>query len=262
MLFLLLLQAAPPETRTRWLPPDLLYPHPLADPRGPFTGTRAQFPFLDGRHTTLENAFGDEQSLVRLERGEDAFELVGEGGVFARFDVQESLDMDAADFRVGFPLVWRRGAWAFKIHPWHVTSHLGDEIIEREGLARIDYARNEIAFGAAWKPSTSWRVYAEAGWGISIGDPNEPPRAMGGAELVDALLGAAWPDVYAAANVTVWKETDWTPQLNVQSGLWLRGEDAHGGVRVGFEYLRGPSPLTQFYLQHVHTLSFGVWIHF
>lgn len=262
MLLLFLLQAAAEETRTRWLPPDLLFPHPIADPRGPFTGSRAQLSFIDNRNSKLENAFGEEQSIWRAGRGEEAFEIVAEGGVFARFDVDESLDMDAADFRFGFPLVYRGGPLALKLHPWHVTSHLGDEYIEREGALRIEYARNELAFGAAWHPTSTWRLYGEGGWGFSIGDPNDPWRAMAGTELVDRLLGESMPDVYLAANVTVWKETDWTPQLNLQAGLWLRPEASPNGVRVGVEYFRGPTAQTQFFTQRDHYLSVGVWIHF
>lgn len=255
----LLLQAA---SETTWLPRDLLYPHPLADPRGPFTGTRAQFSFFDDSEEKLENAFGDEQALYRVRLGEEAFEIAGEGAVFARFDLEESLDMDAADFRVGFPIVYRRGPLALKLHPWHITSHLGDEYIEREGALRISYARNEVALGLSWHPTPSWRLYAEGGWGFSIGDPNDPWRVMGGTELVDRLLGAGTPELYLAANATAWKETDWTPQLNLQTGLWLRSKETPSGLRAGVEYFRGPSALTQFYLERDHYVSAGVWIHF
>jgi hypothetical protein len=261
MLLALLVQAAAQESETTWLPSGLLYPHALADPRGPFSGSRAQFSLKDDVNTKLENAFGEEQALVRLKSGDDAFELVGEGGVFGRFDLDENLDMDAADFRFGFPLVWRRGPLALKLHPWHLTSHLGDEYIERVGVKRISYARNELAFGAAWHATSALRLHAEAGWGFAIDDLNEPPRVMGGAEVVDRLLGADAPDVYLAANVQAWKETDWTPQLNLQAGVWLRSASTPSGVRIGAEYFRGPSALTQFFQTRDHYVAVGVWIH-
>jgi hypothetical protein len=248
------------ETRTTWLPAEPLYPHPIADPRGPFTGSRAQLPLEEGNNK-LENAFGLEQPFVRVEWDEAAVELGGEGGVVSRFDLQESLDMDGADFRFGFPLSYRRGALALKLHPWHITSHLGDEYIEREGVFRIEYARNELALGAAWRLHEAWRVYAEGGYGFSIGDPNEPWRVMGGVEFVDALLPGA-PDVYLAANLQAWEETDWTPQFNAQAGVWIRSEETPSGLRVGLEYFRGPSALTQFFLEKDHSVSFGFWIHF
>ena len=262
MAIVLLCMAAVQDVETTWLPADLLYPHPLADPRAPFTGSRVQIPLREGRHTTLENAFGEYQSLLRRVDGEDAFEIAAEGAVFARFDPQESLDMDGADFRFGFPLVYRRGPLALKLHPWHITSHLGDEIIEREGFLRIEYARNELALGVSWNPTPAWRLYGEGGWGFSVGDPNDPWRWMAGTEVVDRLLGAEGPEVYLAANATSWKETDWEAQLNVQAGVWLRSEETPSGARFGLEYFRGPSALTQFFFQRDHYVSVGVWIHF
>jgi hypothetical protein len=259
---LLALLLASAETETTWLPSDLLFPHPLADPRGPFTGSRVQVSLIEDRNTKLENAFGEEQSLVRVKGVEDAFELVAEGGVFARFDVDENLDMDAADFRVGFPLVYRRGPLALKLHPWHITSHLGDEFIEREGATRLSYGRNELAFGAAWHATSSLRLHAEGGWGFAIDAINDPWRVMGGAEVVDRLLGADAPDVYLAANATAWKETDWTPQLNLQAGVWLRSMSTPRGLRFGAEYFRGQSAQTQFFRTRDHYVSVGFWIHF
>lgn len=259
LLALLMLGSA--QAETEWLPSDLLYPHPLADPRGPFTGSRVQFPLRDDRHRAIENAFGDYQSLFRISGADEAFEVAGEGAAFGRFDLEENLDMDGVDFRVGFPFVYRRGDWAVKLHPWHITSHLGDEIIEREGLLRIPYARNELALGVSWFPAT-WRVYAEGGWGFSVGDPNDPWRWMAGAEVVDRLLGPDLPDVYLAANATSWKETDWEVQWAAQAGIWLRSDATPSGVRLGLEYFRGPSALTQFFRERDHYVSAGAWIHF
>lgn len=248
------------QAQTEWLPGDLLYPHPLADPRAPFTGSRVQIALRDDRANTIENAFGVYQSFVRITGGEEAFEIAGEGAAIGRFDLEESLDMDGVDFRVGFPFVYRRGPVAVKLHAWHITSHLGDEIIEREGRLRTDYARNELALGVAWKVTPAWRLTAEAGWGVSIGDPNDPPRWMAGVEWIDRPWEG--PDLYAAVNLTSWKEVDWDVQFNAQAGVWLRSAATPEGFRLGLEYFRGPSALTQFFDQRDHYVSIGVWIHF
>jgi hypothetical protein len=257
---LLLLSAL--QAETEWLPGDLLYPHPLADPRGPFTGSRVQIPLREHRNLKIENAFGTCQSLVRVVDGDEAFEIGGEGAAISRFDIRESLDMDGVDYRFGFPFVYRRGDLAFKLHPWHITSHLGDEFAEREGRLRISYGRNELAFGAAWHPSPGWRLYAEGGWGFSIDSANEPWRWMAGAERVDRLLGADAPEVYLAVNATSWQEVDWSVQVNLQAGLWLRSKGTPEGFRLGVEYFHGPTALTQFLPERDHYISVGVWIHF
>ncbi|HYE98046.1 MAG TPA: DUF1207 domain-containing protein [Planctomycetota bacterium] len=262
MIAVLLFAWAAQDPQVEWLPSDLLYPHPLADPRGPFTGSRVQVPLRSDRHRDVENAFGDYQSLFRISDGDEAFEIAGEGAAFGRFDLEENLDMDGVDFRVGFPFVYRRGEWAVKLHPWHITSHLGDEIIEREGLLRIPYARNELALGVSWRAVPAWRLYAEGGWGFSIDDPNDPWRWMAGGEVVDRLLGADAPEVYLAVNATSWKETDWEIQWAAQAGVWLRSTATPSGLRAGVEYFRGPSALTQFFRERDHYVSAGVWIHF
>lgn len=245
-----------------WFQDDVLYRHPLADPRAPGSGSRVQVPLRRGDHVKLENAFGDHRSIVRFSRPDEAFEVGIEGAAFGRFDAREALDMDGVDFRFGFPVAYRRGRWAFKLHPWHLTSHLGDEFIEREGRERIAYGRNELAVGVAWSPSEAWRLHAEVGWGFWIRPVNEPWRAQAGAEFVDRLLGAGAPEVYAATNVTLFQEIDWEALFSVQAGVWLRPAGSTRGIRVGLEYFRGHSALTQFFREHEHYVSAGFWIHF
>lgn len=153
------------------------------------------------------------------------------------------------------------GDVAWKLQPWHITSHLGDEIIEREGLQRISYARNELALGVSVDLGGEARAYAEAGWGFSVGDPNDPWRAQVGAEFV-VPLGRPAVGFFGAANLTAFQEIDWDVQFAAQAGLWIRPARWSRGLRVGVEYFRGHSPRTQFFLRHEHYGSFGVWMHF
>lgn len=153
------------------------------------------------------------------------------------------------------------GDVAWKLQPWHITSPLGDEIIEREGLQRISYARNELALGVSVDLGGEARAYAEAGWGFSVGDPNDPWRAQVGAELV-VPLGRPAVGFFGAANLTAFQEIDWDVQFAAQAGLWIRPSRWSRGLRVGVEYFRGHSPGTQFFLRHEHYGSFGVWMHF
>ncbi len=116
--------------------------------------------------------------------------------------------------------------------------------------------------GISWDATGSLRVYAEAGWGFIIGDPNDPWRWMAGVEYVDRLLGPDIPEIFLAANATSYKEIDWEVMFNVQAGLWVRPGATPRGFRAGIEYFRGHSPLTQFYRKHDHYWSAGVWVHF
>ena len=244
------------------LPEGFLYPSYLADPRAPVSGVRLQFPMRKNDDPKVETVIANHTALVRFGAGNEAFEVQVEAAAFSRFDISESLDMDGVDYRFGFPLVYRVGSVAVKLHPWHLTSHLGDEIAEREGRKRIAYARNEIAYGISWDMADEWRVYVEGGWGAAVGAPNRPWRWQGGVEFVDDLLGPAAPSVYVAMNVTSFQVTDWEPQFTLQAGLWLGDVPSRGGMRIGAEYFRGHSALTQFFVEHDHYWSFGVWVHF
>ncbi len=261
-----------PPAAVEWFPEGLLYRHPLADPREPISGVRFQVPVRAEDDFKIETRLGTHLALWRRgafdwrDPAEPArhwaFEVQAEGAVFSRFNFDENWDMDAADFRVGVPLVARRGPWAFKVHPWHVTSHLGDEFIERTGRRRITYARNELAAGVSYDFGATWRVALEGGYALSRGNVNEPLRFMASAETVGRHFGPSFPETFAAVNLTSFEEQDWNVQLNVEVGVWLRGADRHRGLRLSIGYFNGPSPLTQFFDDHEQYVTFGFSVPF
>jgi hypothetical protein len=221
------------------------------------TGVRLQFPIEKADDSKIENVLATHLAVFRFGDRGIGLELEAEGAAFGRFDFNENWDMDGVDFRFGFPIVYRAGTAALKLHPWHITSHLGDEFIERTGRKRISYARNEIALGISWEVSPQWRVYVEGGYAVARDDLNEPWRVMAGVETVGRHLGPSWPETFAALNLTAHEETDWGVQLNVEAGVWLRPEGSHRGIRIGIGYFRGPSPLTQFFNENEEYWTFG-----
>ena len=252
MVFVILLtmfQDAPPETKSEWFPEGLAYRHPLADPRAPVTGVRFQFPVEKEDDLKIENRLATHLAIWRKGNYPVVLEIQAEGGAFGRFNFNENWDMDGVDFRFGFPIVYRGGPLAIKLHPWHMTSHLGDEFIEREGRERFVYARNEIALGVSWDlaEDRESRVYAEVGYALSRGDVNEPLRFMAGVETVGRHFGSGFPEVFAALNLTSFEEQDYGIQFNLETGVWLRPEKSNRGVRFSLGYSRGPSVLTQFF---------------
>ena len=258
LLLLFLLQDPPAAVPTsEWFPEDLVYRHPLADPRAPVTGVQFQFPVDSDDNMKVENRLATQIAIWRRSEGDGAFEVQAEGAVFGRFDFQEKWDMDGADFRFGFPVVWREGAYAFKIHPWHLTSHIGDEYSERTGVKRINYSRNELTIGVSWDAEPEWRVYGEIGYALWRGDVNEYWRLMGGVETVGRHLGPEWPVSFAALNLTCFQEQDWEVQFNLEAGVWFRPEGTNRGVRFHLGYFRGPSALTQFLVDHEEYWTFG-----
>lgn len=246
LLYGLAIQVQPAEPKTEWFPEGLAYVHPMADPRAPVSGCRLQFPLDSGDDLKIENRLATHLTIWRKgDLDSECFEIQAEGAAHGRFDLVHMWDMDGVDFRFGFPIVSRTGAIAVKLHPWHMTSHLGDEFIERTGRLRVVYARNEICVGIS-VDKEQWRVYAEAGYAFSRGEVNEPFRFMVGFETVARHLGPDFPESFAAINLTSFEEQDYGVQVSFEFGVWLRPEKSVRGVRLNLGYFRGPSPLTQF----------------
>jgi hypothetical protein len=61
------------------------------------------------------------------------------------------------------------GDWSTKLHYRHLSSHPGDEFIERTGRRRIGYTREDFTLGVAWEPLPGATVYGEGGVGIHDG---------------------------------------------------------------------------------------------
>lgn len=261
MAMLLAMQEPATAPEVRWLPPDLLYRLYLADPRAPHSGSHIQFPIREEDDPKIENVLGNQWSLVRGGRPGEEWEIQLELAAFGRFDASHALDLEGTDYRFGGLVAQQWDDVTAKVHLWHVTSHLGDEYHERTNVERISFARNEIAVGVSWDVDPKWRVYAEAGWGYHIGNPNEPWRVQGGVEFVEPLEGCERTDLFVAGNLTSHQETDWDPQANVAAGVQF-GSERGAGLRVGAEYFRGPTPQTQFFQENGHYWSLGFWFLF
>ena len=70
----------------------------------------------------------------------------------------------------------------------------------RTGRRRLDYTREELAFGAAWRLGDSWRVYGEAGYGHFLLQyltfQDFPGEAWGGEEEIVWTWNHLWYLVY------------------------------------------------------------------
>lgn len=242
--------------RETWFPKGpMLYEPYIAAPRQSRTAVKMQYPLGDGRNVKIENTLGFQRSVLRWtseEKPAEGTELEFEAAVFARFDLHEKYDMDASDWRFGIPLVHRDGDFAWKIHLYHMTSHLGDEYIERTGAEQSPYHLEEAAFGLSWDASTGSRFYGEAAAAIYTGEPTESGRFQAGWEWVGGKWSSGFAP-YLAADVQARKEQDWTPGATLAVGV-AYGRD----FRFGVEYYNGRDPQTQFMLERIRYLSVGL----
>ena len=248
----------PLASKDKWvgtvLPRGVLYQPYLADPRQARSSVKFSIAGSDGSNAKIENTFGLVRSIVRWQEGDEAYEIEFEAAAFSRFDTKEHWDLDATDYRFGFPFVYRSGDLAYKFHLWHLTSHLGDEFIERTGRKRDSYHLNEAAFGVSWDPEESLRLYGEVGLAVYTGTATDSGRVQLGLEWVDVRAKGPWVP-YAAMDLQSRNEIDWSVNRAIAAGFLVRvGENARA-LRFALEYYDGRDLQTQFLDQRERTLS-------
>ena len=253
--------AKPPEpSRTLFFAKGpLLYDPYIAAPRQSRTSVKLQMPVGRGRHPAFEATLGFDRSLVRWLSEDDpdrATEVQMEAAVFSRFDIHNQYDQDSSDYRFGFPVVFRDGDLAWKIHLYHLTSHLGDEFMVRTGRKPIHYHLEELAGGVSWDATEGSRLYGEAGTAVYAGPHTGNGRVQAGYEWV----GKKWCSGLApffAVDLQARNDQSWNPGKDVAVGL------AYGrSALLSLDFYHGRDMQTQFKDEQVRYLSLGITFDF
>ena len=213
----------------------------------------------DDNHKKVEGTIGFDIPVVRWTNLADpsvATELQFELAVFSRFDRKERWDMDATDWRFGIPLAHRDGDLAWKIHLYHMSSHLGDEYMVRTGATPIDYHLNEAAFGLSWDATEGQRLYGEAGIAVYTSGPADNGRLQAGWEWVGSKASTGLAP-FMAIDIESRHYTNWIPGKTAAVGV------AYGRyVRMSVEYYHGYDTQTQFAKQQQQYLALGLAMEF
>lgn len=248
----------------QFAPEHDLYRTYLADPRQSKSGSKVQFPIRpkseEADNVKIENVLGGHRPLVGWTDGahpDVEMQLQIEAAVFSRFDIDEGWDMDAADYRFGFPFLYRSGDVILKVHPYHITSHLGDEYISREGRERDSYHLNELAVGVSFPAAASWRVYGELGIAMYTGPETDSGRAQLGVEYIFEPISQRIAP-FMAIDLQTRNEIDWSWNATAMVGLMMLSKNGQGhGLRGTLEYYRGKDAQTQFKGDREHFIAIG-----
>ena len=249
----------------RLFPDRALLPALFSGPRDPVA--KAELVFV----TDNPNAFGDgveaELSLgiglpmLRLagHATSDAVVLGIEGAAFARFGLQlTEREMIATDWVFAVPLVWHRGHHWLRLRYYHTSSHLGDEYARHFDVEGMNFARDAVDALLFTQLFPIAGAYAGARWAYSV-HPEDSGRwtlragmQLGHPEGTRALLP------YGTADVEIEDDTDWTPLVSLQAGVWLPEVGGRRALRFGVGLLTGPSPLGQFRSERTAQVTIGV----
>jgi len=184
-----------------------------------------------------------------------------EGASQPRLDLLESLDLQAADFRFGVPLTYGRGPYEMKLAYYHISSHLGDEILLKhpDEVTRINYSRDAIVWGHSYYLVEMLRLYGEVAWAFHIDGGDQPWEFQFGMEYSPDGPTRDGAVPFVAINAHLREAVDFGGNVTVQTGWLWRGPSGRM-FRLGMQYLYGKSDQYEFFRRNEDKLGLGIWI--
>ena len=258
-----------PQESLGWelLPSDVIWHSYLAGEREPRL-SGIVFQELDSGDALLDVSLGARVSILRygarVNGQPHGWELQMEGAGMPRLNLSEDWDVDATDFRFGLPVVYGDDFLQWKLAYYHLSSHLGDEFIERTGVpatSRINYARDELVAGVSIFPLPAWRWYAEMGWAFYADEGAEPWEFQFGLEYAQPGNTGPWGTPFVAINGHLRQEVDFGGSLATQAGWLWRGSSGRV-LRTGLHYHNGKSNQLEFSDEFEHHIGGGLWYDF
>lgn len=190
----------------------------------------------------------------------EGWQLDIEGAAFPRLDLNNEAKLIAADFRFGVPLTYSDGPLGIKLAYYHLSSHIGDEIIFRDSITtRINFSRDVLLFGIQYWFTEILRLYAETGYGFYADEGTDPWEFQFGADFIAAyaLVGSAVP--FFAINGHLREEVNFGGNLNIETGLAWRGDLNAHLLRAGISYFNGKTVQFSFVNEHEEQIAFAIW---
>ncbi len=204
----------------------------------------------------------------------EGWQLDIEGSVHLRLDLENEMDMDANDFRFGLPISYGTKTHQIRFGYYHVSSHMGDErILRLEGMGiphkRINYHREALIFGYAWRPRESIRLYIEADFAADRGECTEKWHFQFGAEYSPKFpasgiypTGFLGGTPFAAVNLMLLEERHFDGNITTQLGWQWRGS-RNQIFRFGVQYFGGVSEQYEHIMaDREHKVGLGFWYDF
>ena len=253
---------------TGFLPTGHLFQPLLADPRWPHFSAAYRY-YLDNSDLASVSAvsFGETIPLYRGPGFADSqWELGVQAGVFALFDMDtDSKDLLNADYFVAAYGAWRRGPFSAMGRVFHQSSHLGDELLLRSRIERVNLSYESVDAKLSYDLPWGFRLYAGGGY-LFDQDPEslKPWSVQGGAEFRSPWkLAAGWIRPVAAVDLQSREENQWTLDVSMRAGIQFENVRVlERNLQLLFEYFSGNSPDGQFYKNRVEYLGLGIHFHF
>ena len=186
------------------------------------------------------------------------------GGIHAQFDIDApSFDLVNADYTIGFPFTFRRGAESYRFAIYHQSSHLGDEFLLHNNVERVElsFEALELIGSYEW---TTWRTYYGGDYIIHQGPTDLKPVILHvGAEYYGTGKIVGRGRLVGGLDVKGDESHDWTANSSLKFGLQFDSSEPNGRyMRILAEEYDGFTPYGQFYNYRTTYFGLGVYLGF
>lgn len=196
----------------------------------------------------------------------EGFQFDMECGAIARLVLKGDRDLHGTDYRFGAPLTFRKRNWEFKIGYYHISSHMGDEWIvkhyeETGEVYRINYVRDCIMWGIAYRPDANWRFYVGGDYVFYRDCGAKPWQFEAGAEYSPMMLPNFQGSPFMAVHFRWSQDTDFDMYTALEVG-WQWKTVYQQTMRTGLYAMSGNADQYQFYDRWEKQIGFGFWYDF
>ena len=252
-------------------PEGIIYRSYLAGAKEPRLGAQWFSDTEDGSY--WDSILGGRVGLVRFGNNDplrpQGWQLDFEGAAFLRQDMNKGLDVVSVDFRAGVPLTYASGKYHGKFGYYHLSSHLGDELLlSPSPPVRINFLRDALVWGHGYHVTDALRVYAETGYAFNHDGGSEQWEFQFGFDYspidtrtLDNFYNCRGTPFFAL-NVHLREELDFGGNIVVQTGWQWRNQHNGHVIRAGLHYYNGKSPQYEFFNTFEHQIGGGLWYDF
>jgi hypothetical protein len=207
-------------------------------------------------------SFGETIPLFRGNAIADSqWEAGIQAGVFALFQMDApSKDLLNADYFASLFGTWRRGPFSALGRLFHQSSHLGDELLVRTRLERVNLTYESVDLKLSYDLPWGLRVYGGGGYLFDQGPESlKPWSAQGGVEFRSPrTFAAGHVRPVAAVDLQTREENKWNLDVSVRAGIQFENVRVlERSLQLLVEYFHGNSPDGQFYKRRIDYLGLG-----
>ncbi len=241
----------------------------IADPKWPRFTLAYQYDLKRSvlrRHAFAPN-FGASFSIYRVtDREKDQeWELGMQAGLFGLMDIGRNPSaLINADYFVGVPISYRKGAFTTLLRPYHISTHLGDEFMltpEGKATKRINLSYEGIDLILSYNIN-AFRVYGGGGYLVHK-EPSyiKPLKIQIGTEYYSdyTFMGGRLRPV-SGIDIKADQNGAWFPGVSVKTGVQIENSALISNkLQVMLEFYSGKSMHGQFYKDKIQTI--GIALH-